>query len=720
MRNYLLYIAIAGAILVSNNSYSQTAFTAIDSMKAESYLNGIQTLSASESYDDALLLTNQAIDFYDSLNLQPYKFSALIEKGAIYRERGDYIEALTIFNQILDEFTDSSYNIAYLLNHIGAVHRQRGNYAAALDTYYKALRLIQASESKTGLSSVYNNIGVVLLYQKDYNKSLEYYKLALDLYKQNNDIEGIGVANLNIGEVYRKKKDYDNARNYYLNALVYAKQINDLDAIGTIYNEIAGINIELNKLDDVPQYLKMSMDVFTKLNSSLRIAECEITYGNYYVTISQYPKAIEHYSKSLKIAKNTQLLEIQSIVTSKLSDVYEKMGNSTQALKLYKNHIVLRDSIYNNENTRKSVEAELFYKFDGKQEKLRIEQAKNDAIFQEKSNRQKITRNFLFLVIFLMLFIIVGSFITIRRNKKITTSLRLHQYQIQEQNEELQQKQEEIIAQRDEIERNNEILEKSQRIISEKNYRMISSIEYAQTIQKALLPSEELLSTIFTDHFVVYKPKDIVSGDFYWVNAQSDYIEIAVMDCTGHGVPGAFMSLIGNTLLNQIVKEWQIHNPAVILDNLDEMLMKLLQPEGNKIPIRSSIDIGFLSINKKKHRAAYAGANRPLLYINNGIITKLQGSVRSVGEIQKNNSSYFKIDEIDIVPNTSFYLTTDGYTDQMNDDHRKYGQRNLHKLLQGIYLKPMCQQREILINTFDNYKGSEEQIDDVCLIGVRL
>lgn len=699
--------------------YSTTGITATDSAKAQQFLDKIKEYSDLGIYDSALARADISLRYFDSLKLNDYKFMALIQKGAIYRNQGNFVEALNIFNNILNAYGDSARYRIITLNHIGAMYRHKGDYPAALNSYYKALRIIQNTKAEHTQAGIYNNIGVVHLYQHSYEKALEFYTLALNIYKKENDIDGLGTANINIGEVFRKKNDYSNAIKYYQDALVYVRQCADYDGIGTIYNEIAGIYIEQNKLSNASQYLKMAMKTFSMQNSVLRIAECNISYGNYYLAQKRYHRAIEYYNKALQLAQQKNMLELQSSATKKISNTYEKMGDTNAALQYYKKHIVIRDSIYNNTNMRKSIEAELFYKLSQQQEDMSVEQAKKEAIFQARSDKQRIVRNYLFLVIVLMLIIIGGTFITLRKNKEKTKKLKLHQQKIQIQNEELQQKQEEITAQRDEIERSNKVLEQSKKIISEKNKRLINSIEYAQTIQKALLPENEEINKYFTDYFVINRPKDIVSGDFYWINKQNDYIDVAIMDCTGHGVPGAFMSLIGNTLLNQIVKEWQIHNPAVILDNFDEILHNMLQRDESKMPVHSSIDVGLLSINKSLKVATFASANRPLIYFQNGKPIKIGSTPRSAGDHLLLHNAYFKNTEISLMPDSCFYLTSDGFTDQMNEEQKRFGQRNLLKLLQEIHDKPMCKQQEILINSFDNFRGSEEQTDDVCLVGIR-
>jgi serine phosphatase RsbU (regulator of sigma subunit) len=433
-----------------------------------------------------------------------------------------------------------------------------------------------------------------------------------------------------------------------------------------------------------------------------------------------YTQALKHYHEALKLAKETGSMEIVSNANKQLSIIYDKISNPTQAYLYYKAHINSRDSLFNEENTRKSIQAEMFYKFERQQETVRIEQAKKDAVYTEKAQRQKVVRNFLLLVIVLGSILIAVILISLKKNRKINEDLRNHQNEILEKNEELQQQQEEILAQRDEIERKNLYLEQSRQIIADKNERMVSSIEYAQTIQEALLPNDEDLKNIFKDHFIIYIPKDIVSGDFYWISSSKNFTHVAVMDCTGHGVPGSFMSLIGNTLLNQIVNEWQIKNPALILENLHEQLRKALKQEETGTKLHASIDIGFLTIDYSAKKILYAGANRPLIIINQSGLNKIPGDIRSTGGFQPEHKRKFTNKEMDLVSPSSLYLTTDGFSDQMSPSKKKFGQRHLYDTLMQLYEKPLQAQKDILLNMFNNHKGGEDQIDDICVFGIKI
>ena len=691
-----------------------------DSIRLSCLIDRIDSFYFSEDYQLALDLIEESVSLVDSLDIPSYKNHLLTRRAAIYRSNGDYGKALADFYTVLEnqQKANNLKGEASALNHIGAVYRLRGDYPTALEYYFRSLKIYQSLSDKNGISHQLNNIGVVHLYQKLYDKALEYYQQSLRIEEDLKNDEGIGISYLNIGEAYRKKGSLDKAVDYYLKALVYANKIDDVDAIGTIYNEIAGINIEKGQVGDVINYLDKAKESFTKLGSKFRLSECEINYGNYFLSTNNYSKALYHYHEALRFSKETGSLEIISNANKQLSLVYDKLKDPAQAYNHFKAHISSRDSLYNEENTRRSIQAEMFYRFERKQEETRIEQAKKDVIYAEKTQRQKIVRNMLLLVIGLGAVLIAVILIALRNNRRVNEDLRNHQQEILEKNEELLQQQEEILAQRDEIERKNFYLEQSRQIIADKNERMISSIEYAQTIQKALLPNEEDLRKTFKDLFVIYLPKDIVSGDFYWVSRSKNFTHLAVMDCTGHGVPGSFMSLIGNTLLNQIVNEWQIKNPALVLENLHEQLRKALKQNETGTKLHASIDIGFITIDYSSSKILYAGANRPLIIINNGELSKIPGDIRSTGGFQPESKRKFTNKEVDLVSPSCLYLTTDGFSDQMSSSKKKFGQKRLYDLLLQLQGKPMLVQKEILLSMLEDHRGGEDQLDDICMVGI--
>ena len=268
------------------------------------------------------------------------------------------------------------------------------------------------------------------------------------------------------------------------------------------------------------------------------------------------------------------------------------------------------------------------------------------------------------------------------------------------------------------IEERNKQLEESKKIIEEKNKDILDSIRYARRIQEAIMPEKELLNHYFPESFIFYQPKDIVSGDFYWFMEKYHKFFIAAVDCTGHGVPGAFMSVIGSNLLNQILNEYSILEPEAILDHLNFRVQTALKQDQNA-ETKDGMDIAFCSIDQENDLLQYAGANRPLWLIRNGELIKYDPDRIPIGGGQFGTYSYTGHNII-LQPDDIIYIFTDGIVDQFGgEQNKKFTSKRFAELLLEISHEPMSSQMEIIQKNFHQWKGKEEQTDDVLIIGIK-
>ncbi|MBL7918511.1 MAG: SpoIIE family protein phosphatase, partial [Bacteroidia bacterium] len=258
-------------------------------------------------------------------------------------------------------------------------------------------------------------------------------------------------------------------------------------------------------------------------------------------------------------------------------------------------------------------------------------------------------------------------------------------------------------------------------IIKEKNKDITDSIVYAKRLQEAVFPLTNELNNYFCESFVLFRPKDIVSGDFYWFEETNNLTYLIVGDSTGHGVPGAFMSILGHNLLNQIILEEKISSPAEILSTLDNRVTKSLNKKGSKEEYNDGMDIGVCVIDKKSKKLYYSGANRPLIIKRGNEIFELKQNKFAIGGINTKDTKIFTQHEMDYFENDIFYLFSDGYYDQFGGPKgKKFKFKQLQEVLLTNANKSMEDQQKILNETFDAWKGNLEQVDDVCIIGIRL
>jgi serine phosphatase RsbU (regulator of sigma subunit) len=274
---------------------------------------------------------------------------------------------------------------------------------------------------------------------------------------------------------------------------------------------------------------------------------------------------------------------------------------------------------------------------------------------------------------------------------------------------------EKLILEQKVEERTAEVVQKSL-IIEEKNRDITASIRYAERIQRAMLPKEDT----FRDTFVLFLPKDIVSGDFYWMYDNGDWLFIAAVDCTGHGVPGAFMSIIGHNSLSKVVREYGLTRPAAILDQLNIEVMKALLQRHEKA-IMDGMDLALIAINRKTGKVEFAGAYNPLYVVRKGEVLTYKGDRFPIGMTTMDERKTFTNQEVETEPGDMLYMCSDGYADQFGSSEvKKFKSGNVKKILSEIWHLPVAEQKSLLEKELMEWKGDLEQVDDILFIGTKI
>ncbi len=289
---------------------------------------------------------------------------------------------------------------------------------------------------------------------------------------------------------------------------------------------------------------------------------------------------------------------------------------------------------------------------------------------------------------------------------------------IQEKNEELEAQKEEIQAQAENLMVANAEITSQKELLAKQHHNLTSSIRYAKTIQTAMLVPEETIKEILPNSFILFMPRDIVSGDFYWIAEKSDFLFISTVDCTGHGVPGAFMSMVGNQLLNQIILEMDITETDQILVEMNKGIKKFLKQ--NETVSRDGMDMSICRIDFKRKKIQFSGAANDMYIVQNEELIAIEADRKHIGGVINEKASFTK-KMVDINQPTTLYLFTDGYSDQSNNkDFKKLGKRNFRNLLKDIHNLSLEEQKSILIKEHELRKGTQKQTDDILLIGIKL
>jgi len=263
----------------------------------------------------------------------------------------------------------------------------------------------------------------------------------------------------------------------------------------------------------------------------------------------------------------------------------------------------------------------------------------------------------------------------------------------------------------------NFIISTQKKALEEKTKEILDSISYAKRLQDATLPSLISIKELLPESFVLYKPKDIVAGDFYWMEQFGDIVLIAAADCTGHGVPGALVSVVCSNALNRAVKEFHIVEPGKILDKARELILETF--EKNESNVQDGMDISLCCIHTKTNEIQWSGAYNPLWYIHKGEMKEIPADKQPIGKYDK--PLPFHTHQLELISGDTLYLFTDGYPDQFGGPKgKKFKYKQLQELLLANAVNPMEKQMEQLEKTINEWKGSLEQVDDILMIGIRI
>ena len=635
--------------------------------------------------------------------------------------RGEFEKAMDYYSKSLkiDEKIDNRNGIAASLTNIGNVLQKQGNYKSSIEYYIKVLRIREETKDKTGIADAYNNIGALYQKQEAYNEAIKNYQNALVLYIEINEKLKSAIALHNIGSVLDLKKQYATALEYYNQALDIRENYGDKSGIASTLLNITNINLQQNEYSLAFKNLSRSQLIYKEIGNKHGVLNTEIVLAEYSLRINNPTRTIS-ILESIVHENSIQPEQVNQIYKI-LSQAYFEVGRFLEAYNNKSKYIELKDSLENEENTKKILQIQLNYEFDKKQKELEIEQEKqrlND--FPELHKRKLII---LILIICLVAFLLIGILIyrSYRIKKKDNYILELQKRKIEENNEELTTYQEELISQKENLEVQQKLVTKQRDQITEQKEKITDSIQYAKRIQNSMLPPEELFQLAFREYFILYQPKDIVSGDFYWFKETKNHIFLAVADCTGHGVPGAFMSLLGISFLNEIVESGIIRS-SHILNKTRERLKTTLRQQLKSNEPRDGMDIGLCVINKKNKELQFSGAYNSLIILRNSNneeveLIEFKGDKMPIGSHFKDEKD-FTTQKLKIEPDDKFYLFTDGLIDQFGGVHnRKFLPNRFRTLLSESQNEKMTEQKKILIKRLEKWMDEREQIDDILVVG---
>ncbi len=619
-----------------------------------------------------------------------------------------------ILNYINTLSPKDTNDIAVLYSDLGNNKSTKQKYSEALKYYFKAAHYYELMGkemwSYKSIASTYSNLNDELNASKYNLKFIELAERDSNYEAMGSGYFGEGYYNLMLVRHDVSYKYSNKAVDVYLNKLKQPRRAN----LGVVYGNIADVYIYYYK--NYPDSIRVVNPLFNKVKD---IKKAMIDSARYYIDKSHsiakehdknlfyiyygygdllyYQGKIKESEKEFLKCYNLSYEEGNGVfdrkkVAEQLYKVYKKIGEDKKALKFYEEFVALRDTLFDQDKQREVGKQEAKFEFEAQKAKEQAMRAKQKAIEdakleQEKAIAKEKSKNQKIITYSIALGLILISFFTV------------------------------IILKRLKVARAQQTLIEAQKGIIEKNRnQMLESIEYSKNIQQRIFPTIEEINALLPSAFIYFRPKDVVSGDFYWAHRKGDKTFFSVADCTGHGVPGAFMTLISLNLINAIILEKDIDSTAKVLERLHIKLKERLSST-EEDQVKHGLDIAMCAYNHKTGELEYSGLHNPLYIVNkDNELKEIKGDNLFLGISPNFNvtSHILKMEKGD-----SIYMSTDGFPDQKGGEKgKKYYYSRLRNTIRIADTKPVKDRRTILDKKFEDWKGDKEQIDDVCVMGV--
>ena len=580
-------------------------------------------------------------------------------------------------------------------SYIGVCHRNLGNYSDALEYYELGVENARKYDVKDQEAYGYVNLGNLYIYQENYDEAEKQLYKAKALGEQLNDSAIIAYAYLNLGRTRLGKKDYDKSEENFFKALDIRTQCKRLNSqCNVVRKYLADCHAEAGLTDLARKEYQECLDDLDIIGDYDLLSDISIKMAKIYYDEHKFDLAMQHASSSLDYAKRMGSKYATMNAYNMIADILYLQNRYKDAAENYRSQIICNDSIFSEQLTQK-----LFnIKFSADQYK---KQSEIDKLAQDQTimeQEQKIQRNFIFALLAGILAVVLVLVLLSVNNRKVK---RLNS-QLQEQKDELAER--------------NACIEEQQKIVLKQQKQISDSITYAQRIQTVLMPTQQEFASVFTDKFIFYCPRNVVSGDYFWQMDCGGCQVIVVADCTGHGVPGAFMSMLGICALHGIVGHGE-HDAGAILDQLRELIKTLLrQTSADDSNPKDGMDIALMVVSHDRTYLEYSGGNIPLIYIRDGELNEIKPSRNPIGVYR--HETPFESQRLDLKPGDRIYLSSDGYPSQFREgDKAKIKMSGYKSILMKIHQLPMAEQCKRLEEELLAWRGSIGQVDDICVAG---
>lgn len=693
-------------------TYSQQALEVADQNdlikeKAEIYLSRGDLFYQNSRQEDALYYYAQSLNIFKQVGDPIGEAEASLHIGQAYYEFDDYVKALEYGQESkrIFEENQSQENLARAQSLMCNIYFSLGGNDQAISICFDALKLFDEVHQPGGKVDILNSLGTIYLDLRNFDRAQEFFIEALTIAEKLKDTEKMASSYNTIGDMHLSRKDYDRAEEFFSKALEINQQRGEIRSLSYSYlkyGEVLALNLQINLAIN---QLNQSLAYAEEVNDLDLQARALSELGKAHSNLGEYQRGIDYLKRSLVFALKINARPILQTCYQNLAKFYDKLGDIENAFVYFNLYMRQNEEIYTRESAKRIAESAALYELDGKEKLIQLLRIENE-IQDLQSQTDRLTRYFLIAGLILVSITVIVVFSRYRLKIKANREL-------EEKNQAIQKQKEEIEVQKNYIETKNEE-------IQEIHDQLKDSIKYARRIQLSLLPENKELLTAFPNSFIFYSPKDIVSGDFYWFAEKDNKKILATVDCTGHGVPGAFMTVLASTLLNNIVLEGQITDPNLIITLLDQKVQQHLHQNEMEMGSADGMDIALCTIDESKLEVSFTGAKLPMYYVHNNVLEEVKGDRFSVGSSQVPDK-YFKSQKIKVKKGDTLYFSSDGFQDQFGGvQGKKFMKAKFRDLLIDIYPYPMEEQYNRINKTYHEWKNGCEQTDDILVVGIRL
>ena len=769
---FIILLIISFCLLKPFISFSQnrkldSSFIVLKTLKADT--NRVILLNKICGELNNLKMYNKTID-YEKENL-PLAEKLQYKKGiancynllgfALYKT-DKYDEALiklqTAFQ--LYELLGNKLNAAGMLGNMGNLYYSQDLFPKSLECFLKALKIYEEIGRKKEMAGYSGNIGAIYNSIGNNNKAIEFYDKALKINEEIGSKQGIAINLVCLGNAYLDLKNYKSSEEYFEKALVYNQDLGEKKYIANNLSNIGNIKSHLGNDVKALEYYNKALLIYEKIDEKRSTGDVYSHMGYSYLHLRDYINAEKYLLKALEIANVVNALKLKKIVYSTLSKLYELTGEYRKSLDYFKEEVKLKDSLFGIANTKEIIQKQLQFDFEKKEALTKAEFIKEQSLNLVEIEKRKQVNAQLEKDNALNQLSLTESNLKLKEKEVETESQKkqvellnkdklLQEAEAQKRAKELEQQKQlrnlfiggallllcfavYILFNLSKSKKTNRIIEKQKlevehqkHIVEEKQKEIVDSINYAQRIQYALLANKKLLDSNLSNYFLYFQPKDVVSGDFYWASKITtthgrDCFALVTADSTGHGVPGAIMSMLNIACLNESIKADQLTEPADILNAVRNKIINHLMHDGSTDGGKDGMDCSLICFDFKNHKLTYAASNNPVWIIRKNTLITLAADKMPIGRHDKDNIP-FKQTEVELQKGDMVYAFTDGFADQFGGPKgKKYKYKQLEELLLSVNEQPMVTQHDILRQSLNNWKGDLEQVDDICVIGVRI